>query len=119
MKIVNYMIAPFVIAMAIALSAFAPLACSSPQVRTGGVAAGACVLDDVMKYAGQVEAALATETFKQALADVATKNNLTQDAVTCLVQTVLAVLAPSGGPTTGQESPTVLHARQYLSEQGK
>lgn len=85
-------------------------------VKAGGVAGAACAVKDVLQYAGEVEAALATESFKQALADVAKKENLTQEALTCLVQTVLGVMTArqGGGAATGQEEPMVAHARAYL-----
>jgi hypothetical protein len=112
----------------IVLAAFAALAsCSSwtssdtAKAKAGGVAAAGCVLKDVMQYSGEVEAALAKETFDQALADVTKAHSLTQDAISCLVQTVLAVLTaqtPTGSASTAQPTMVVTHAKVWLDMHG-
>lgn len=100
------------------------VACGGSQTgqkaTVGGVAAGMCAIGDLFKYAGEVESLLATEGFDKALSDVAKKYNLTQDAINCVVQGVLAVLTSSqgSGAATGQESPVVVHARAYLKAHG-
>lgn len=105
--------------------AFVALSCASTagkQATTGGVAAAGCAISDLVQYAAEVEQALATESFGQALADIAKKHNLTQDGINCLVQGVLAALTAQhagSGMATSQESVVVTHAKVYLSEHSK
>lgn len=125
MKIVHFVLIPFLLAMVLTVAAFSPMALTActgstqTQLKTGGVAAGACSFDLLMKYGAQVNAALAKEGWEQALADVAKTNNIAEDALICLVQGVAAVLtAPSGSASTSQPEPAIIHAREYLAKHG-
>lgn len=90
--------------------------------QKGGVVAAGCVLQDVLQYSLEIEQALATETFRDAVNEVAKKHSLKQETINCLIQTVLAVLgsqpAAGSGQLTQQPSMVRIHARVYLDEHG-
>lgn len=125
-KIIPFVFVPFLIAMMLTVAAFSPMAltaCTGPtqtQLKNGGVATGACSFDLLMKYAAQVEAALAKEGWEQALADVAKTNNIPEDVLLCVVQGVATVIAAreTGSAQTGQPEPVLVHAKEYLAKHG-
>lgn len=86
---------------------------SSSQVKTGGTVAGMCALSDLEKYAGQVEGDLLSLDFTAALDKLKADNNLTQDAINCLVAAVVAVFQAQQ-PAGAALSPVVVHGKAYL-----
>lgn len=91
---------------------------SSSQVKTGGKAAGMCALSDLEKYAGEVKDDLLRFDFSDALDKLKNDNNLTQDAINCVIAAVIAVVAPPSGEQHGQPPAIYVHGKSYLAAHG-
>jgi hypothetical protein len=89
---------------------------SSSKGKAGEQAAAVCVVEDVAKYAAEVEADLSKADFEAALATLKTQSNLSQDAINCVIRTILAVIDAS--KITGQASPVVVNGYTYLAAHG-
>lgn len=89
--------------------------CGSTQLVAAEKTAAACVVGDVVKYAGDVQTALAAADYDAQLKAVATKAGLTADALTCLVDTVLGVLTAEKVPSTAEPSVAVQHGRAWMA----
>ena len=89
--------------------------CANPKVIAGEKAAVACAVGDVVKYAGDVQTALGSNDYSDQLKNVATKEGLTADALTCLVQTVIGVLTAQKVPSTAEPSAVVINGRAWLA----
>ena len=115
------MLALMVVGMAFTIASLIwAMGCSGAQkaAKTGGAAVAACAIGDLTKHASGVEQALAQNNYGAALAQFKTANQLTDDALTCLIQGVIAVLAQPG-LLTGQPSIVVLHGKAYLQDHAK
>jgi hypothetical protein len=106
---------------AMALIAIVGCGWFTPAKEEAGVhAAVACGVWDVARYAGQVESDLAKADFSAALGKLKADNNLTQDALNCVIQTVLAVFEAQTLPAAahGELSPIVINGHAYLASHG-
>lgn len=90
---------------------------SKGEKATVGAAAG-CVVGDVAKYAGDIQKDLALADYEAQIAQFKADHNFTQDALNCLISTVLAVIE-SALPTGSQLSPVITNGRAYLVAHAK
>ena len=89
------------------------------ETIAGAKAATSCALDDIAKYGAAVYGDLGQDDFSGALAKLQKDYSLTQDAINCVVQAVIAAAsAPTGSAAHGELPIAVIHGRQYIAEHG-
>lgn len=96
---------------------------SSAQKTAAKTALETCGVSQSPSVIGQLEQAYASDDWQGAITSNATLATLTTDALTCLTQTIVAVIEARS--TTGSASvaslvpdPVLVHARQWLAAHG-